>query len=668
VFGSDSAGHCTFINPAALEMLGYTESEVLGQDKHALFHHHRPDGSVYAPTDCPVAATSQDGRTRRLEEWFWRKNDGGFPVGMTITPLYQGGMLVGAVTAFRDISEERATQQQLRKLSLAVEQSPESIFITDLKGRIEYVNAAFTRNTGYSREEAVGQKTDILQSGKTARETYQSLRAALAQGQTWHGEFINRRKDDSEYVEAAIIAPVREPDGRISNYLAVMLDITEKKRAEAEIRRLAYFDALTGLPNRAMLVDHLALMMTMAKNRQNKDALILFNIDRFKNLNDARGHELGDILLIAIGGRLAGLLQDGDTLARLAADEFAILMQNLDSQQETSSHRALMVAEQIQASLRLPFHFSDEEVTLTASLGITLCPEDQDDTPLEVLRRADTALHRAKDAGGNQIAFFETVMGETAQQRYRIERELRRAIPAGELRLYLQPQVDEHGRLVGAEVLVRWQHPERGLVAPGLFIPVAEESDLIVDLGAWVLSQACQLMAREDMTGHPLRLSVNLSPRHFRQPGFVPWIRDLLAASGTDPTHLTLEVTEGLVIDNINDVVAKMSELTALGLHFSIDDFGTGYSSLAYLKRLPIHELKIDKSFVQDAPSNPDDAALVETILAVAEHMHLRVVAEGVETDEQAAFLNARAKVVMQGYLYGRPEPVDAWLERWRGA
>jgi diguanylate cyclase (GGDEF)-like protein/PAS domain S-box-containing protein len=668
VFGTDTEGRCTFVNPAALRMLGFKETELLGQEKHALFHHHRADGTPYPRAECPVEATVRDGQARRLEEWFWRKDGAGFPVGMTITPLYHDGKLAGAVTAFRDISEERAIRQQLRKLSQAVEQSPESIVITDLKGRIEYVNEAFTRNTGYARDEVIGRKTGLLSSGKTPKEAYRSLWAALEQGQTWHGEFVNRRKDGGEYIEAAIVAPVREPSGEVSHYLALMLDITEKKRAEAEIQRLAYFDTLTGLPNRAMLVERLSAMPAYGKSGTRRDALILFNVDRFKNLNDARGHQIGDLLLVALGGRLVGLIGDDDLLAHLSADEFGLLLRNPEDPAETPSHRALKVAEKIQAALRLPFQFGDEEVTLTASLGVTLCPEGPEDTPLEVLRRADTALHRAKAAGGNRIAFFETAMGESAQQRYSIERELRRAIPAGELRLYLQPQVDAQGRRVAAEALVRWQHPERGLVPPGMFISVAEESDLIVDLGVWVLNEACEILAREEVAGLSLHLSVNLSPRHFRQPGFVPWLRDLLAASGADPRRLTLEVTEGLVIDNVNDVIAKMSELTALGIHFSVDDFGTGYSSLAYLKRLPIHELKIDKGFVQDAPNNADDAALVETILAVAEHMHLRVVAEGVETEEQAAFLNARAKVIMQGYLYGKPEPAENWLARWRAA
>ena len=434
-----------------------------------------------------------------------------------------------------------------------------------------------------------------------------------------------------------------------------------------EIVRLAYHDPLTGMPNRALLMDRLGLALSVAHRRQHFDALIMLNLDRFKNLNDAHGHSMGNMLLVDLGERLAGLLREGDTLAHLTGDEFAVLLQDLGGHRESASRHALTVAEKIHNGLRKPFHLANrEEVVLTASIGITLSPEGGGDSPEEVLRRADTALHRAKDAGGNQAAFFESDMGVAARQRYTIERELRRGIAAGELRMFLQPQVDADGRLAGAEALVRWQHPERGLLPPGAFIGIAEESDLIIDLGTWMLSEACHLMARETMAGNPLRLSVNISPRQFRQRGFVPWIRDLLAATGADPIHLTLEVTEGLVIDDIDAVVAKMNELAALGIHFSIDDFGTGYSSLAYLKRMPIHELKIDKSFVQDAPIDPNDAALVETILSVARHLHLQVVAEGVETRAQADFLNALAKVIHQGYLYGKPELAETWVERWR--
>jgi diguanylate cyclase (GGDEF)-like protein/PAS domain S-box-containing protein len=573
--------------------------------------------------------------------------------------------------AFNHMAVEVQTREQtLNKLSLAVAQSPESIVITDLQGTIEYVNDYFVRNTGYSRDEAIGQNPRILKSGKTPETIYAEMWATLSAGSAWQGELINRRKDGSEYTEMANIVPVRGADGTVTHYLAVKQDITDRKEAEAEIHRLAYHDALTGLPNRALLLDRLGLSLAVAQRRGHLDALVLLNLDRFKNLNDAHGHTMGDILLIAFGGRLLGLLREGDTLARLGADEFAILLQDLGSQRESASRRALAVAEKIHANMRTPFCLGEtDEALLTASIGITLCPEDESDAAEEVLRRSVTALHRAKDNGGNQTAFFDSDMGTTARQRYVIEGELRRAIRNEELRLYLQPQMAASGDVVGAEALVRWQHPERGLLPPGTFISIAEESDLIVDVGAWVLSEACRLMAQETMAGNPLRLSVNLSPRQFRQMGFVPWIKDLLSATGADPTHLTLEVTEGLVIDDIDAVVAKMGELTAIGIHFSVDDFGTGYSSLAYLKRMPIHELKIDKSFVQDVTIDPNDAALVETILSVARHMHLQVVAEGVETAAQAEFINARAGetgAIHQGYFFGKPEPAEAWLARWR--
>ena len=303
-----------------------------------------------------------------------------------------------------------------------------------------------------------------------------------------------------------------------------------------------------------------------------------------------------------------------------------------------------------------------------ASVGITLYPQSASDVAHDAVRRAGTALHRAKQAGGGRAAFFEQGMGEAAEQRFRVERELRHAINAGELRLFLQSQVNVAGQLTGAEVLVRWQHPRDGLVGPGAFIPVAEESDLIVALGGWVLSHACALLAQPVFAQRGWRLSVNLSTRQFRQAGFVPQIRALLAASGADPRLLTLEVTEGLVIDDFDDAVAKMAELADLGVDMSLDDFGTGYSSLAYLKRLPIQEIKIDRSFVRDAPANPDDGVLVEGILSVASHFGLRVVAEGVETQEQARFLRERAPgIVYQGYLFGRPEPESDWLVRATG-
>ncbi|PKO81267.1 MAG: GGDEF domain-containing protein [Betaproteobacteria bacterium HGW-Betaproteobacteria-13] len=564
-----------------------------------------------------------------------------------------------------DLSARKTAEDQLRKLSLAVEQSPESIVITDLWGSIEYVNRAFELTTGYCADEVIGQNPRVLNSGKTSPEVYKGFWATLMRGESWRGEFINRRKDGSEFVELAVVAPVRGKDGTVTHFLGIKQDVTEQKRAAAEINRLAYYDGLTGLPNRSLLMDRLGLVLAVSRRQPRQDALIVFNIDRFQTLNDARGHAMGDLLLQALGRRLSALLREGDTLARIAGADFAILLQALDIHREDASRRALSVAEKLHAALREPFDLGSETAVITASLGITTCPDDTDDTPLEILRRADIALHRAKDAGGNQSAFFETAMGDVARQKFRTERELRRGIPAGELRLYLQSQVDEREIIQGAEVLVRWEHPERGLVPPGVFVPVAEQSDLICELGVWVLENACRLMAEHGSEGRKLRLSVNISPRHFRQPDFVPWVCELLSIHGVDPSWLTLEVTEGLMIEDIDGVVAKMRALTAFGIRFSVDDFGTGYSSLAYLKRLPLHELKIDRTFVQDAPENSDDAALVETILAVAHSLHLQVVAEGVETVRQAAFLNARGSMIHQGYLYGRPQAASEWIPQW---
>lgn len=550
--------------------------------------------------------------------------------------------------------------------SLAVAHSPESIIITNLAANIEYVNAAFEHNTGYSREEILGRNPRLLQSGKTPTGVFQALWNTLLRGEVWRGELINKRKDGSEHIAFVIISPVREQNGQISHYLAIEQDVTERKKTEAQIHRLAFFDSLTGLPNRSLLLDRLAQRLVVTLRQHRPDALLLLNIDRFKVINNARGNLSGDALLRAMGHRLRRLTQPGDTVARMAADEFAILLQGVHQGATQTSAHALEIAKKIHAALLTPFECGMDTFTVTASIGIALLPHGVSDTPANVLQRADTALHRAKLAGGNQSALFETGMDESSTRLFQIEHELREALTGQQLQLYLQPQVNARGNLVGAETLLRWLHPKRGLVPPIVFIPVAEESNLIADLGIWVMTEACRILAQTHTSKTTFQLSVNISPRHFRQAHFAPWLKDLLTATGADPRYLTLEITESLLLDNINTVVAKMNELAALGIQFSIDDFGTGFSSLAYLKRLPIHELKIDKTFVQDAPHDPNDAALVEAILAVAQHLRLRVVAEGVETEVQASFLSARATVIYQGYLYGKPEPAATWLARWQ--
>ncbi len=439
-------------------------------------------------------------------------------------------------------------------------------------------------------------------------------------------------------------------------------DYDEKEIVRRDLHRLAYYDSVTALPNRLLQIENINRVLEFCKKPECKGALIIFSIDRFKTINDARGHALGDLLLCAVADRLKTVMGSEFTLARNTASEFSILLQGEFENAQHIDAFAMNQASTIHSALKFPIYIGKDEIFISISIGIATFPRTSEDNAGDILRRADTAMNSAKQDGGNQTMLFEPTMASHIEQKFQIERELRKAIPAGELRLYLQSQVNSSGTVVGAEALVRWQHSTRGRVMPLTFIPIAEETDLIADVDLWVLREACKVLASNEIYNRPISISVNISPRHFRQSGFVINVKQILADTGADPTHLKLEITESLLIHNVNDVIAKMMELTSLGIHFSLDDFGTGYSSLSHLKRLPIHELKIDKTFVQDAPTDPDDEALVESVLSVAKHMKLNVVAEGVETKEQAAFLNARAEVLHQGYLYSRPEPADIWV------
>jgi diguanylate cyclase (GGDEF)-like protein/PAS domain S-box-containing protein len=669
VWLKDKDGVFLLCNPRFEQLAGKSEAEILGKTDYDLVSKELAD---FFRTNDLAALSANAPLTNEEELTFVDDGHKEWLLTTKTAMLDAHGEVIGVLGIGRDMSMVKAAEEAMR---VSIDKLNEAQRIARL--------GSWTLDLRNNRLEMSDEGFRIFETERELfRATYETLLDAI------HPD--DREAVDAAYMDSRQACATFEvthrllmPDGRIKYVQShcetlfdadgnptvshgTTQDISELKRAEERIHHLINYDALTGLPNRSLLSERLVQCIAAGALRPRCSAMILLNIDRFKNINDARGMALGDRLLQAIAQRLKAVVRDGDIVARLSADEFAILLPDMETHSAPGGRQALTVGEKLLATMRQSFIIDGDEVAITASLGITLFPEDGDDTQGAILRRADMALHRAKAAGGNQCVFFEIGMDDAILQRFTIETGLRRGIPAGELRLYLQPQVDDKKRVVGAEALVRWQHPQRGLLQPGVFIPIAEESDLIVDLGAWVMAESCRLMAQEKMAGNHLRLSVNLSPRQFRQPGFVPWMRDLLTTTGADPSHLTLEVTEGLVIDNVGDVVSKMSDLTALGIHFSLDDFGTGYSSLGYLKRLPIHELKIDKSFVQDAPDNPHDAALVETILEVARHMHLTVVAEGVETQAQADFLNARATLIHQGYLYGKPEAAEVWLERWR--
>ncbi|MFA6311623.1 MAG: EAL domain-containing protein [Sterolibacterium sp.] len=570
----------------------------------------------------------------------------------------------GLVRAIRYAISRAKMEQRLLLAARVFETTGEAIMVTDGNANILAVNPAFCRITGYGEEEVLGKSPRILNSDRHDQAFHEAMWKSLQASGAWAGEVWNRRKNGEIYPQWQTVSSVLNPAGVATQYIAVFADLSEIRQAQEKAEVLSWHDALTGLANRALFLRQVEQILSGAYRDGRYAAVLLLDLDRFKDINEARGLALGDALLKAVAARFQRALGADDILARLDSDEFAVALRRLSAERETAGRDALRVAETLRVALHQDIPVDGEVFHLDASVGIALFPESPEDSASDVLRQADMAMHQAKAEGGGRAMFFETIMGESVKERYRLERELRLAVDENQLRLYLQPQVDRNGRQVGAEALVRWQHPERGLVPPGVFIPLAETSDLIVAIDHWMLAEVCRLLATLDAEGRSIRVSVNISPRHFQKEDFLAEIKRLLAATGADPTHLVLEVTEGLVIGDFADVVTKMMALAMLGIHFSMDDFGTGYSSLAYLKRLPIHELKIDKSFIQDAPTDPNDAALVEAILAVADRLHLQVVAEGVETQAQADFLNARGRVIHQGYLFGRPEPREIWLKR----
>jgi diguanylate cyclase (GGDEF)-like protein len=441
----------------------------------------------------------------------------------------------------------------------------------------------------------------------------------------------------------------------------------ELRLNSADIHRLAFFDVLTGLPNRRLLMDRIDKLLASSERGGTWSAVMFIDLDRFKTINDARGHAIGDALLCNAAARLSRLMRKADTVARIGGDEFVVLLGHLSAEPQGATHAALLVAEKIRAAIAEEFEIEGQSYNSTASIGVTMLPK-AGQTAQDLLREADTAMYRAKSEGRNGIAFFEKAMQAEVERRLSMERDLAAALAAGELQMHVQAQVDRDGRTVGGELLMRWPQPDGSMVPPNVFIPVAEESGLIVALGAWALRQACAAVLQLNAAGLPMPLSVNVSPTQFRQADFVAQVQRALADSGAPAAMLILEVTEGLLIDKMDDTITRMHQLAALGLRFSIDDFGTGYSSLAYLKKMPLYELKIDRSFIIDTPDDANSRALVQSILAMAGHLGLRVVAEGVETQAQADFLVAHDCACMQGYLYARPMPLAALIERLQGS
>ncbi|MFA7281354.1 MAG: EAL domain-containing protein [Sterolibacterium sp.] len=569
------------------------------------------------------------------------------------------GRAIRVAGSTSDITERRTAEEQLRKLSLAVEQSPESIVITNLKADIEYVNEAFIRNTGYSRDEVIGKNPRILHSGKTSPETFAGLWEAMTQGQPWKGEFHNRRKDGSEYFEQAVITPIRQADGSITHYVAVKEDITARKAAEEKINTLAFYDPLTNLPNRRLLLDRLQQALASSTRSERYGALLFIDLDNFKTLNDTLGHDIGDLLLQQVAQRLTGCVREGDTVSRLGGDEFVVMLEDLSASARDAATQAETVGEKILARLNQAYQLASYEHRSTPSIGVTLFVGHQGNID-ELLKRADMAMYQAKAAGRNTLRFFDPEMQSIVTKRAALEADLHEAVWKNQFLLYYQAQVIGEGVLTGAEALLRWRHPERGMVSPADFIPLAEETGLILPLGHWVLQTACQqlaIWARQPEMAH-LTVAVNVSARQFSLSNFVEEVLAIIEHNGANPQRLKLELTEGLLVDDVEDIISKMTALKVRGVGFSMDDFGTGYSSLSYLKRLPLDQLKIDQGFVRNILTDPNDAAIAKMVVALAESMGLTVIAEGVEIEAQRNFLAHHGCHAYQGYLFSRPLPL----------
>ncbi len=558
------------------------------------------------------------------------------------------------VTLFTDTTERRRLEDSIIKLSTAVEQSPSSIIITDLDANIIYANSTFTLQTGYLIDETLGRNPRMLQSGKTPKQAYADMWEHLTRGDSWKGEFINRRKDGHEYVESVLISPVRDGSGRITSYLAIKEDITELKLAEKRIQHLAHFDQLTGLPNRSLLQDHFKFALSLAQRRGEHLAIMFLDLDHFKNINDTLGHTIGDQLLMEVAKRLKSALREEDTISRLGGDEFIFILPGTDA------NGAAHIAEKLLRVISVPYHIEQHELVSTSSIGIAIYPEDGND--MEILsKNADAAMYQVKQAGRNDFRFFTTSMQANSARNLRLGSDLRSAMLRNQLHLHYQPQVSmQDGHIVGAEALLRWQHPDLGAISPAEFIPIAEETGLIIQIGEWVLrTAAMQMKTWLDGVLPSMVIAVNLSAIQFRHANLVAMVTGILAETGLPPDHLELELTEAVAMDDPKAAITVMDQLFENGIRMSIDDFGTGYSSLSYLKRFKVYKLKIDQSFVHDIGEDDEDKAIVSAIINMASSLGMHTIAEGVETASQLAFLRLHGCDEVQGYYFSKPLPAE---------
>ncbi|WP_455208710.1 EAL domain-containing protein [Kaarinaea lacus] len=650
----DADGKIESMNPRAEQIFGCLENEIVTKSLTEFFVATNPQIAAHLVQDTGNGNINEP--SQFIEEVQGIRADGSrFPMELLVsrTPLASRDVLTCIV---RDITLNKQKEEELQLTATAFE-THTAILITSVNGTILRVNPAFTQITGYTAEEAVGNNPKMLQSGHHTKEFYDKFWRAVEATGKWEGEIWNKRKNGEIYPEWQTITAVKNNAGEVTHYVATFQDITERKQTQALIEHHAFYDALTNLPNRRMMLDRLNQELSAARRHQVYGALLFLDLDHFKTLNDSMGHAVGDSLLQQMAKRLSNHVRAEDTVSRLGGDEFVVLLSNLGASEKSATATANSIAKKIHAAISKPYQLEGHTFNFTSSIGITLFPFARDSAD-DVLKHADAAMYRAKGKGRNAICFYQSSMQAEADQRLQLEKELRVAIVKNELVLYYQPQFNNQGALVGAEALLRWSHPKRGIVEPKDFIALAEEANLIQSMGVWVIKTAVQQYVdwlHNGLFSGREYIAINVSPRQIQQDDFVTIIAEELAAHNVAPGCLKLELTESVLLHDLQDVVEKMNQLKDLGVSFSMDDFGTGFSSLSYLKRLPFDQIKIDKTFIKDVSRDLNDAAIVETIIAMAEHLKLDVIAEGVETREVFEFLRRKGCANYQGFYFSTP-------------
>ncbi len=651
-------GYCTLAANGQIAGVNLTGATLLGVERKRL-RQHRFDLYV-TPQDREcwrrLFVTAMGTRTHQRCELDLQRGDGSvLPVSVDCVRMDNGADAPMLRVTLADISDRRRAEEELRIAAVAFE-SDQGTIVTDPNGVVVRVNQAFTRLTGHSPAEVIGRPATLLKSARQDTAFYQRIRDALKQQKYWQGEIWNRRKSGEIYAAWLTITAVCGPDGEVSHYVGTFSDITPNKEAEAEIHRMAFFDPLTKLPNRRLLYDRVGQAMATSSRNRRYGALLFVDLDNFKNLNDTRGHDAGDQWLIEVARRLQAGVRAGDTVARLGGDEFVVMLEGLSSEPRPAAIQAGLVCETLRESIARPYDVGGLEYSGASSIGVGLF-QNHEVTIDELLKRIDMAMYQAKSVGRNAVRFFDPAMQTALDERGAFEAELRLALVREQLHLYYQVQVDGMGRVSGAEALLRWEHPQRGLTLPAEFIRLAEDTGLILPIGRWVLESACaQLKAWQavpDMRAIPL--AINLGVRQLRQPGFVDEVRVGLSDAGIDPGRLTLELTERAVLDDLDDTIDKMRALKTIGVGLAIDDFGTGYSSLTCLRRLPLDQLKIDGSIVSHVADDAGSAAAVEALNFLGRSLGLEVIAEGVETEAQLERLRQYGCTAFQGFLFSRP-------------